>query len=206
MTPIRLITGLGNPGRQYAKTRHNAGYWWVDAIASAHGASWAKEPKLSGEVARVRKGAIDLWLLKPTTYMNESGRAVTAMMNFYRIEMAGLLVVHDELDLPPGTVKLKNGGGTGGHNGLNDIAEKLGDKAFWRLRIGIGHPGHKDMVADYVLNNARREEQDLIDPAWERSLELLPLLAEGRLTDAMKWLHTAEKPAAETKPEEKGKE
>ena len=206
MTPIRLIAGLGNPGRQYAKTRHNAGYWWVDAIASAHGASWAKEPKLFGEVARVRKGAIDLWLLKPTTYMNESGRAVTAMMNFYRIEMAGLLVVHDELDLPPGTVKLKNGGGTGGHNGLNDIAEKLGDKAFWRLRIGIGHPGHKDMVADYVLNNARREEQDLIDPAWERSLEVLPLLAEGRLTDAMKWLHTAEKPADETAPKEKGKE
>jgi PTH1 family peptidyl-tRNA hydrolase len=206
MTSIRLIAGLGNPGRQYAKTRHNAGYWWVDAIASAFGASWAKEPKLFGEVARMRRGAIDLWLLKPTTYMNESGRALTAMMGFYRIEPAELLVVHDELDLPPGTVKLKNGGGTGGHNGLNDIAEKLGDKGFWRLRIGIGHPGHKDMVADYVLNNARREEQDLIDPAWERSLDLLPLLAEGRLTDAMKWLHTAEKPVAETKPEEKGKQ
>ena len=119
---------------------------------------------------------------------------MAALLRFYRIEPAQMLVVHDELDLPPGTVKLKKGGGTGGHNGLTDIAEALDTKDFWRLRIGIGHPGHKDLVADYVLDKARRAEQDAIDPAFERSLELLPRLATGRLVDAMTWLHTTTPP------------
>ena len=188
----RLIVGLGNPGREYERTRHNAGFWWVDAIASARGARWAKESKFSGWVARVTEGGLDFWLLKPATYMNESGRSVGAFLRFHRIEPAGMLVVHDELDLPPGTVKLKSGGGTGGHNGLRDIDEVLGTREFLRLRIGIGHPGHKDAVADFVLHEARRDEQLAIDEALERSLGLLPRMATGRMQDAMTWLHTAE--------------
>lgn len=192
MDEIKLIVGLGNPGREYERTRHNAGFWWVDAIAERLHATWKKESKFFGWTAKVSEGGRDFLLLKPATYMNESGRSVGAYMRFFRIEPAQMLVVHDELDLPPGTVKLKKGGGTGGHNGLNDISEVLGTKDFWRLRIGIGHPGHKDLVADYVLHDARREEQELIDPAFERSLDLLPRL-NGKLVDAMTWLHTAPK-------------
>lgn len=206
MEPIRLIVGLGNPGREYERTRHNAGYWWVDAIAGARGGRWAKETKFSGWVARVSEGESDYWLLKPATYMNESGRSVGAFLRFHRIEPAAMLVVHDELDLQPGMVKLKFGGGTGGHNGLRDIDMVLNTRDFWRLRIGIGHPGHKDMVADYVLHEARREEREAIEPAFDRSLELLPRIARGRLNDATTWLHTLPKPEpdvparAETKP------
>jgi PTH1 family peptidyl-tRNA hydrolase len=187
---IKLIVGLGNPGTKYEKTRHNAGFWWVDAVADLKRAHWSKEAKFHGWSTRVEEGGRDFWLLKPNTYMNESGRSVAAMMRFYRIEPAELLVVHDELDLPPGTVKLKKGGGTGGHNGLTDIVEALDTKDFWRLRVGIGHPGHKDLVADYVLDKARKVEQEAIDPPFERSFELLPKLANGRMTDAMTWLHT----------------
>jgi PTH1 family peptidyl-tRNA hydrolase len=194
---ISLIVGLGNPGREYEKTRHNAGFWWVDAIAGSKRATWKRETKFSGYATRVEEGGRDFTMLKPWTYMNESGRSVAALMRFYRIEPAAMLIVHDELDLPPGIVKLKRGGGTGGHNGLTDVVEVLGTKDFWRLRIGIGHPGHKDLVADYVLARARRIEQDAIDPAFERSLELLPKLATGRMQDAMTWLHTAEKKAEE---------
>ena len=194
MEDIKVIVGLGNPGKEYERTRHNAGYWWVDAIAEAKHAAWKRETKFSGWTARIEEGGRDFWLLKPATYMNESGRSVAALLRFYRIEPAHMLVVHDELDLPPGTVKLKKGGGTGGHNGLTDIALALDTKEFWRLRIGIGHPGHKDLVADYVLDKARRAEQDAIDPAFERSLELMPRLATGRLVDAMTWLHTTTPP------------
>ena len=207
MTQIRLIVGLGNPGREYERTRHNAGFWWVEAIAERKRASWSKEVKFSGWVAKVNEGGHDFWLLKPATFMNLSGRSVSALMRFYRIEAAELLVVHDELDLPPGTVKLKKGGGTGGHNGLTDIAEHLGTKDFWRLRIGIGHPGHKDLVADYVLHEARREEQEAIDPAFDRSLDLLPRIATGRINDATTWLHTTPKEMKdEAKPAPKEKE
>ena len=202
MDEIRVIVGLGNPGREYERTRHNAGYWWVDAIAEAKRAAWKRETKFSGWTTRIEEGGRDFWLLKPATYMNESGRSVAALLRFYRIEPANMLVVHDELDLPPGTVKLKKGGGTGGHNGLTDIVEALDTKEFWRLRIGIGHPGHKDLVADYVLDKARRAEQEAIDPAFERSLELLPRLATGRLVDAMTWLHTTTPPKEkEPKPD-----
>jgi peptidyl-tRNA hydrolase, PTH1 family len=194
---IRLIVGLGNPGPKYEKTRHNAGFRWVDAIADRKRATWAREAKFSGWVARVEEGGRDFWLLKPGTYMNESGRSVSPFLRFYRIEPAELLVVHDELDIPPGSVKLKRGGGTGGHNGLEDIVAALDTKDFWRLRIGIGHPGHKDLVADYVLDKARKTEQELIDPAFERSLEIFPRLATGRIQDALTWLHTS--PEAEAK-------
>jgi PTH1 family peptidyl-tRNA hydrolase len=188
---IKVIVGLGNPGTQYEKTRHNAGYWWVDAIAAAKRASWKKETKFSGWTTRVEEGGQEFVLLKPSTYMNESGRSVSSFSRFFKIDAPQILVVHDELDLAPGVVKLKRGGGTGGHNGLTDIGEALDSKDFWRLRIGIGHPGDKDLVADYVLDKARRVEQDLIDPVFERSLELLPKLATGRLQDAMAWLHTS---------------
>ena len=193
MEDIRLIIGLGNPGKKYDHTRHNAGFWWVDAIAGRKRASWSKQAKFSGWTTRVDEDGHEFWLLKPDTYMNESGRSVASFTHFHRIEPAQMLIVHDELDLPPGTVKLKKGGGTGGHNGLTDIVDALDTKEFWRLRIGIGHPGHKDLVADYVLHDARREEQELIDPAFERSLDLLPRLATGRLNDAMTWLHTQPK-------------
>jgi PTH1 family peptidyl-tRNA hydrolase len=194
---IRLIVGLGNPGEKYERTRHNAGYWWVDAIAERKRATWKKETKFSGWTTRVEEGGREFFLLKPATYMNESGRSVSAFMRFFKIEAGDLLVVHDELDLPPGAVKLKRGGGTGGHNGLEDIVDALGTKDFWRLRVGIGHPGHKDLVAGYVLDRARRAEQDAIDPPFERSYDLLPRLATGRMQDAMTWLHTS--PEAEAK-------
>jgi len=198
MSDIRLIVGLGNPGREYERTRHNAGYWWVDAIAERKRAEWKKESKFAGWTARIDESGSDYWMLKPATYMNESGRSVAGLMRFYRIEPQGLLVVHDELDLAPGIVKLKMGGGTGGHNGLTDIVEHLGTKDFWRLRIGIGHPGDKNRVPDYVLEKARREEQEAIDPAFDRSLDLLPKLA-GRLQDAMSWLHTSPEDEAKRK-------
>ena len=193
MEPIRLIVGLGNPGREYERTRHNAGFWWVDAIAESRGARWAREAKFSGWVAKVEEAGMPFWLLKPGTYMNESGRSVGALLRFHRIAAPSMLVVHDELDLPPGTVRLKKGGGTGGHNGLRSIDESIGTRDFWRLRIGIGHPGHKDAVADFVLHEARRDEQAAIDEAFDRSLGLLPRLAEGRINDAMTWLHTVPK-------------
>jgi len=197
MTELRLLVGLGNPGREYERTRHNAGFRWVDAIAGRKRAHWSKESKFHGWTAKIEEGGREFWMLKPATYMNESGRSVLAFLRFFRIEPAEMLIVHDELDLPPGTVKLKKGGGTGGHNGLADIVERLGSKDFWRLRIGIGHPGHKDLVADYVLREARREEQAEIDPAFDRSLELLARLATGRMTDATTWLHTVPKPGSE---------
>lgn len=206
MENIQLIVGLGNPGKEYEKTRHNAGFWWVDAIAGGKRAPWKRETKFSGYVARVQEDGHDFWLLKPNTFMNESGRSVSAMLRFYRIEPASMLVVHDELDLPPGAVKLKLGGGTGGHNGLEDIVDALGTKDFWRLRVGIGHPGHKDQVADYVLDKARRAEQDAIDPPFERSLELLPKLAGGRMQDAMTWLHTSPEDEAKRKEAKEARE
>ena len=197
MDEIKLIVGLGNPGKEYGRTRHNAGFWWVDAIVEAKRATWKKETKFSGWTAKVEEGGAQFALLKPSTYMNESGRSVAAYLRFFRIEPDAMLVVHDELDLPPGTVKLKRGGGTGGHNGLTDIVEVLGTKDFWRLRIGIGHPGHKDLVADYVLDKPRRIELEAIEPPLERSYDLLPWLAKARMTDAMTWLHTQPKATPE---------
>jgi PTH1 family peptidyl-tRNA hydrolase len=196
---IRLIVGLGNPGEKYDRTRHNAGYWWVDAIAAAKRATWKRETKFSGYTTRVEEGGREYLLLKPSTYMNESGRSVSAVMRFFKIEPGEMLVVHDELDLAPGVVKLKRGGGTGGHNGLTDVADAIDSKDFWRLRIGIGHPGDKDLVADYVLDRARRIEQDAIDPPFERSLELLPKLSAGRIQDAIAWLHTSPEDEAKRK-------
>src|SRR5688572_28928421 len=196
---IQLIVGLGNPGAEYEKTRHNAGFRWVDAIAEAKRAAWKKETKFSGWTSKVEEGGREFALLKPATFMNVSGKSVGAYLRFFKLEPDAMLVVHDELDLPPGAVKLKRGGGTGGHNGLEDIIEVLGTKDFWRLRIGIGHPGNKDLVPDFVLKKAKRDEQELIDPAFDRSLGLLPWLAKGRMQDAMGWLHTSPEEEAKRK-------
>lgn len=188
---MKLIVGLGNPGRKYDATRHNAGFWWVDEVARACGASFRRESGFHGEVARVPQS--ELWLLKPDTYMNESGRAVGAFSTFYRIEPQDMLVAHDELDLPPGGVKLKLGGGLSGHNGLRDVAAVLGTRDFWRLRIGIGHPrelANEQEVVDYVLHAPRAEERKAITEAIDKALAVWPLIAGHDMQAAMLKLHT----------------
>ncbi len=190
MTSIRLIVGLGNPGREYETTRHNAGFWWVDRVAAEKRAALNPEKKFHGLAARVSLPGHELWLLEPQTFMNRSGQAVGALANFYKITPPEILVVHDELDLPPGAARLKQGGGHGGHNGLKDIVAHLGGADFWRLRLGIGHPGERNEVVNYVLNAARREEQELIDAAIDKSLAMLPQLLAGDFPAAMMKLHT----------------
>jgi PTH1 family peptidyl-tRNA hydrolase len=189
--PIKLIVGLGNPGREYEATRHNAGFWWVDEFARMHGANFKTDNKFHGQVARATVHGHETHLLKPQTFMNVSGRAVIALALFYKILPDQILVVHDELDLPPGSAKLKLGGGHGGHNGLKDIIAHLGTKEFWRLRIGIGHPGERDEVVSYVLNAPRKEEQGLIEDAMQHAQDVAPLIIEGKLEAAMLKLHSA---------------
>jgi PTH1 family peptidyl-tRNA hydrolase len=190
MAAIRLIVGLGNPGREYETTRHNAGCWWLDAFAESQGFHFRSENKFHGLVARSVWHGQELWLLKPQTFMNVSGRSVGALAQFYKIAPAEILVVHDELDLPPGSAKLKLGGGHGGHNGLKDIIAHLGSRDFWRLRLGIGHPGERAEVSNFVLNNPRREERDAIDLALQRALDVAPLIVEGKQEAAMLKLHS----------------
>jgi peptidyl-tRNA hydrolase, PTH1 family len=191
MSEIKLIVGLGNPGREYEATRHNAGFWWVEEFARAYGASFKADGKFHGFVARASLHGCEVLLLEPQTFMNLSGRAVVAVAQFYKIEPAGILVVHDELDLPPGSAKLKLGGGHGGHNGLKDIISHLGTRDFWRLRLGIGHPGERSDVSDYVLHAPRKEEHALMDEAMQRAHEVAPLIIEGKLEAAMLKLHSA---------------
>ena len=191
MSAIRLIVGLGNPGREYETTRHNAGYWWVDELARLQNLGFKSEAKYHGLTARGQLHGHEMLLLKPQTFMNVSGRAVGALAQFYKIAPAEMLVVHDELDLPPGVARLKMGGGHGGHNGLKDIIAHLGSKDFWRLRLGIGHPGDRADVAGYVLNDPRREERELIDEAIQRALHVAPLIVEGKTEAAMLKLHSA---------------
>jgi len=191
MSAIRLIVGLGNPGREYETTRHNAGYWWVDELARLQNLSFKSESKFHGLAARGQLHGHEMLLLKPQTFMNVSGRAVGALAQFYKIAPAEMLVVHDELDLPPGVARLKMGGGHGGHNGLKDIIAHLGSKDFWRLRLGIGHPGDRADVAGYVLNDPRREERELIDEAIQRALHAAPLIVEGKTEAAMLKLHSS---------------
>lgn len=187
---IQLIVGLGNPGQQYEKTRHNAGFWFVDAIARTHGISLKNESKFHGEAA---KGFIDgqeVWLLKPMTFMNKSGQGIAALARFYKIDAENILIAHDELDLPPGTVRLKKGGGHGGHNGLRDTVAQLGSKEFQRLRLGIGHPGHSSQVSGYVLGKAPSDEQIEIERAVDKALDELSLILSGDLQKAMNRLHS----------------
>ena len=189
---MKLIAGLGNPGTDYSTTRHNAGFWFVDKLAGKHQVRFATEKKLSGDLARVRTPGMDCLLFKPATYMNSSGRALRAVADYYRIEPAQILVVHDEIDLDAGVVRLKRGGGHGGHKGLRDISEKLGDPGYLRLRIGVGHPGDRNRVLAHVLGRPDSDDAALIDDALKRGLEILPLLFAGEPDKAMTRLHTRE--------------
>lgn len=191
MTAIRLIVGLGNPGREYESTRHNAGYWWVEELARLQNLSFKSESKFHGLVARGQLHGHEVLLLKPQTFMNVSGRSVGALAQFYKIAPAEMLVAHDELDLPPGVARLKLGGGHGGHNGLKDIIAHLGTRDFWRLRLGIGHPGDRAEVSNFVLNDPRKEERELIDAAMKKAQEVAPLVIEGKTEAAMLKLHSA---------------
>ncbi len=182
-TGPRLVVGLGNPGAEYSETRHNAGFWFCERLAARLGASLAREARFHGLVGNARNAGV--WLLLPQTYMNRCGQSVGALARFYRIAPGEILVVHDELDLPPGQLKLKFGGGAGGHNGLKDITAHLGTQDYWRLRIGIGHPGSRDEVVDYVLKPPRREEAAEIEAALDRALELWPFIARADWNAAM---------------------
>ena len=187
---LKVIVGLGNPGSKYTETRHNAGFWFVEDLAAASGSPFRPEKKFHGELTKVSVAGNDIWLLKPDTFMNRSGLAVKSLMSFYRVKPENLLVVHDEIDLPPGTVKLKTGGGHGGHNGLRDIISHLGTRDFHRLRIGVGHPGNKDDVVDYVLRRPSQDDRTMIDQSVRNAQDIVPILAEGSLEKAMHKLHT----------------
>lgn len=192
--PIRLIAGLGNPGRKHERDRHNAGFWFVSRLAARQEVEMRSQPKFHGVTGKAGRAGNEIWFVMPQTYMNASGMAVGALARFYKIQADECLVVHDELDFAPGMVKLKRGGGVGGHNGLRDVADQLGTQDYWRLRIGIGHPGDKNVVADYVLSSPPAAERELIDSAIERCLEVSPLLLAGDMHAAMLKLHTKEKP------------
>jgi peptidyl-tRNA hydrolase, PTH1 family len=191
LAAIRLIAGLGNPGKKYEQTRHNAGFWFVDEVARRYAVRFRAESRFASEVASCQIDAQECRLQKPQEFMNRSGRPVAALAAFYRIPRPAILVVHDDLDLPPGTVRLKQNGGHGGHNGLRDLIPSLGGNDFLRLRIGIGHPGHRDDVIGYVLRPAAREEQAAIEAAIEAALGVLSDVITGNLEAAMKVLHTA---------------
>ncbi|OAT46627.1 peptidyl-tRNA hydrolase [Proteus hauseri ATCC 700826] len=191
MSKIKLIVGLANPGADYAQTRHNAGAWYVDLLAQRHQQSLKEESKFFGYTARINLAGEDVRLLVPTTFMNLSGKAVQAMANFYRIELNEILVAHDELDLPPGVVKMKLGGGNGGHNGLKDIQSKFSNNPnFYRLRIGIGHPGDKNKVVGFVLGKPPMSEQKLIDDAIDEALSCTDILMRDGLEKAINRLHS----------------
>jgi peptidyl-tRNA hydrolase, PTH1 family len=187
--PLRIIVGLGNPGPEHLVTRHNAGFWFVDLLARRHGGEFRDYRKYSGETARITLSEQEIVLLKPTTYMNRSGLSVRQLSEFYKIAPEDILVAHDELDLPVGSVRLKQGGGHGGHNGLRDTIAHIGEN-FWRLRLGIGHPGNKAEVIDYVLTRAPRPEEDLILEAVGTAADCMPLLLEQGAERAMTRLHS----------------
>ncbi|MFC2506884.1 MAG: aminoacyl-tRNA hydrolase [Kingella sp. (in: b-proteobacteria)] len=183
---IKMIVGLGNIGAEYEHTRHNAGFWFVDELAWQMKAVFKNEKKFFGDVARVD----NLWLLKPDTYMNLSGKSVSALAQFYKIQPEEILVIHDELDIPCGQIRFKLGGGNGGHNGLKDIQAKLGTPNFYRLRLGIGHPGDRNLVVGFVLNKPPAAERQLIDDAIAKSLRAIPDILAGKKDEAVRFLHS----------------
>jgi len=195
MDGLWLIAGLGNPGPKYDRTRHNAGFWFLDALLRRHGGELRNEKKLHGRALKTRIEGADTVLLAPETFMNESGRSIRAATDFYRIPVERVLVAHDELDLPPGTARLKQGGGHGGHNGLRSTFSHLGSPQFWRLRIGIGHPGLAEQVTPWVLGRAPADEEQAIVEAIDRSVQVLPDLLAGRSGEAMKRLHARDRSA-----------
>lgn len=189
MSSIKLIVGLGNPGEQYIQTRHNAGFWFVEEVARQFNVQFRPETKFLGLTCRVQTNGMDFWLLKPTTFMNRSGQAIQALAKFYKILPEEILVVHDELDLEPGVVRLKKGGGHGGHNGLRDTIAALGTKDYYRLRLGIGHPGHKSQVVDFVLKSCGKTERQQIDDSSYEVTRYLPEIIQGQFDKAMNELH-----------------
>ena len=195
---IRLLVGLGNPGQEYERTRHNAGFWLLERFALQSGVALRKDAKYQALVGRLPSNGA--WLVLPQSYMNASGRAVQMLAGFFKIPAAEILVVHDELDFAPGVAKIKQGGGIAGHNGLRDISHRLGTHDYWRLRLGIGHPGGRGEVSDYVLGKPSADDRRGIDEAIARSIEVLPLCLAGDMQGAMQKLHSAEK---ERKPVEK---
>ena len=191
MANLRLLVGLGNPGSEHLRTRHNAGFWFIDALAQAHGGRSGMESKLHGETAKIAIDGQALWLLKPTTYMNKSGIAIQSALRYWKIEPEEMLVAHDDLDLPAGTARLKFDGGHGGQNGLRDVLAHLGHGKFHRLRIGIGHPGDKSRVLSWVLGRPGVDDERAIIDAVGHSLDVLPLAVRGDFNEAMKKLHTS---------------
>ncbi|MGH8593087.1 MAG: aminoacyl-tRNA hydrolase [Gammaproteobacteria bacterium] len=194
VVPIRLLVGLGNPGAQYAKTRHNVGFWFLDRLASLHGIALRLDSRFVGEFGRLREGDLDTYLMKPLLYMNRSGHSVAAAARYYGIEAPRILVVHDELDLAPGVVRLKLGGGHGGNNGVRDILNQLGTGDFLRLRFGVGHPGSHDAVTPFLLSRPSEEQNTLIDNAIERGLREAGELLRGKLEEVMNRLHSWRSP------------
>jgi PTH1 family peptidyl-tRNA hydrolase len=191
MSGLKLIVGLGNPGADYAATRHNAGAWFLDALAESVGARLGRDAKLHAELGKASIGGHSVWLARPTTFMNHSGRAVIALLNYYRIEPEQMLVAHDELDLPTGTARLKFDGGHGGQNGLRDIMGQLGHGRFHRLRVGIGHPGHKDRVTGWVLGRPGQDDHRAIVEAIDAARAVTDLAVAGDFEAAMRRLHVA---------------
>jgi PTH1 family peptidyl-tRNA hydrolase len=196
---MKLVVGLGNPGDKYQATRHNAGFWLVERLAAQSGTVLRKDGKFQALVGRHE--ASGAWLVLPQSYMNSSGRPVQMMASFFKIDPADILIIHDELDLRPGTAKLKQGGGIAGHNGLKDISARLGSHEYWRLRLGIGRPADRQAGADFVLNRPAPDERTAIDAAIERSLEVMPLVLAGDLQGAMLKLHTQEQETASAPPD-----
>ncbi|MGE5167498.1 MAG: aminoacyl-tRNA hydrolase [Deltaproteobacteria bacterium] len=192
MAGLRLLVGLGNPGAEHLRTRHNAGFWFVDALVRREGARFGLETKLHGETAKIVLEGQPLLLLKPNTFMNKSGIAVATALRYWKIAPEEMLVAHDDLDLPPGAARLKFDGGHGGQNGLRDIFAHLGHGEFHRLRLGIGHPGHKDRVTPWVLGRPGKADEDAILGAVSAALDVLPLAVAGDFNEAMKRLHTAQ--------------
>ena len=193
-TPLAIIAGLGNPGPEHRLTRHNAGFWFVDALAHALGAQFRSHARYQGEICRVPLDGRDVVLLKPQTYMNRSGLSVRALLDYLKAPAGELLVVHDELDLPPGTARFKLGGGHGGHNGLRDTITHCGPD-FWRLRLGIGHPGDKSQVIDYVLQRAAPSDEQALLQAIDAALQTLPVFVRDGSEKAMHALHSVKPPA-----------
>ncbi len=188
-TPIKLIVGLGNPGAEYDGTRHNAGFWFVDLLASRHGAAFKIEPRFHGQACRIRFGHHECWLLKPTTFMNRSGQSISSLAKYYKIDPPEILVAHDELDMAAGVARLKLGGGHGGHNGLRDTVKALATKGFWRLRIGIDHPGDAKQVVNYVLGRPSRSDAVEIEVALDNAERVLGDVLSGEFQRAMNRLH-----------------
>ena len=189
MPAIQLIVGLGNPGSKYELTRHNAGFWFVDELLHRCRQSFRSEPRFQSEVARCLLNGNECRLQKPKTFMNRSGPAVGALVRFFKIPLQQILIVHDDLDLSAGSVRLKKGGGHGGHNGLRDLISHLGSNEFYRLRVGIGHPGHRDQVVDYVLHKPSTEDRRRIDDAIDNALNVIPDVIAGKFERAMNALH-----------------